>query len=484
MKRGKPIPEMRRPARLIRAGIAVLVVAALLAAVYSSRMLMASMHQLGESERLLSDSDQAAAASIENEFQRQDELLLLLARYAKPQREWSYLLHEFDVSLSEFLDNQRYRRVLPFHVAKAQLNDAHIMFVRGENRGAVESLHQSIALASSLGDRVLAGRAKNTLGCVYATLGDFDSAGAVLRESVRDLADSNGQETPLAIALRNLGLTKRMLSQDGTEHVRDAIGILEQAGQGERFSMERDLLQDFRMTLCEMYWAQGKLDQATKLSQQTLRDLQMSLSQIDASGVGKTVIARNRYVNAIRCAERNLSSLAEITAKAESLGLPAKLGQTETSWQWQRLCDLTTELVSNDLLMTGTMVAEFEQQTGLVMAWGMYGWSHDVIVEIARNVFDRTKVVIFADNGDSLEEAQSALQLAGVPLDAIQFRVDDCENPWFRDPGPIISRSSSGVPIWFDSRLTRPGNYERPVQSNWCWSIRWLANRPNISICS
>ena len=462
----------RKPARLLVFGAVVVVVVALLAAMYSSRMLMASVHQLGESEKQLSFSDQTAAQSIENEFQRQQELLLLLARYATPQREWSYLLVEFDVSLTEFLENQRYRRVLPFHVAKAQFNFAHLAFLRGENRGAVESLNQAIALAESLGDLQFVGRAKNTLGCVFATLGDFDSAEGLFRESCRDLADSRAQGAAFSIALRNLGLIRCRLGQDGSDQVRDAIEILEKVG-ARRLCIEHELLQDFRMTLCEMSWARGRFTLATELSEQTLDELRKSLSQIDSSGMGKTVIARNRYVNAIRCAERNLAALNEITAEPDRR--PSRLRRTESRWQWQRLCDLKTELVSDDLLMAGSLVAEFERQTGLVMAWGMYGWSHDVIVEIVKNTFDRTQVVVFADNGDSLDEAQSALRRAGVPLTEIQFRVEDCETPWFRDPGPIVSRSASGDPVWFDSRLTRPGKYGRTVldclptllQRNW-----------------
>lgn len=458
-----PRKEGRSVARLILAGGAIVLAVALLVALYSSQLLVASMRQLGESEKLLSLSDQAAATSIDNKLQRQEEVFLLLARYAITRREWSYLLHEFDISLTEFLEDQRYRQILPFHVARARFNHAHVKFLRGENRGALEALKKSIALADSLGDRGLAGRAKNSLGCVNTTLGNYQSASAVFDESHRDLVDLAGQQTALATTLRNRGLVKRKLGHDGTRDVRDAIGIMEQSGNGKPLGMEHELLQDFRMTLCEMCWAQGKFDEAIELSQQTLDDLRKSLSEIDRSGLGKTVVARNRYVKAIRCAERNLCALTEARVKAEEHGGPEMLGQTVVSWQWQRLCDLTTELVSNDLEMAGNYVAEFEQQDGLVMAWGMYGWSHSTIVEIAKNVFDRTQVVIFADNGDSLEEAQVALKRAGVPLDAIQFRVEDCENPWFRDPGPIVAKTSNGVPIWFDSRLTRPGIHARTV---------------------
>lgn len=481
MKRSKSKPEPKpigprfTPARLVLTGIVILLAAALVSTFYSSRMLMASMRRLGESERLSSLSDQAATISIESEFARQDELFLMLSRYAIPRREWSYLLLEFEVSLMEFLENQRYRDLLPQQVARAHFNHARIMFLRGENRGAREALNQSIAASASAGNRFLAGKAKNTLGCVEATLGDFKSSFELFRDAYGDLNGQKAYEKELAISLRNLGLVQRALGRDGTESVREAIRILERDALGGTLGAQREMIQDFRMTLCEMYWAKGNLELAADLCMQTLEDLKTSLSQIDDSGIGKTLISRNRYVKAIRYGERNLTAITKAIDQSTNLSSSEMPNPNQVSWQWQRLCDLSTDLVSDDMMVSGTSVAEFDHQGGLVMAWGMYGWSHDVIVEIAKNVHDRTQVVLFADNDDSLEEVQSALKQVGVPLDAIQFRVEDCENPWFRDPGPIVSRSPSGTPIWFDSRLTRPGIYGRTVldtlprllQRNW-----------------
>jgi agmatine/peptidylarginine deiminase len=409
--------------------------------------------QLSVASRQLSDADRIATATISTLFNRQGGILHLLAGQAEPRSEWSFLLNEFQTSSSQFLSNDRNREVFPSESALAHLSLGQVLALRGDNVAATASIKECIRLSTLPRDRATRGAALNSLGCMYALLGELTPARSAFRESRRDLSSVKGKEILLAIVLRNTGLVERALGHDGAELVGEAIAILERLPNSRTIGVTSEFLQDFRMTLCEMYWAQGRLRQASELARRTHGDLQARLSELDQMAVSKLQYARNRYADAINYVGRNLNELTK-ALDAEDLS-PDTLCTTASRWQWQRLVNNTTDLVSNDLAMTGTMVGEFERQNGVVLAWGMFAWTHDVALKIADSLYDRTQLVIVVDNEFSLQEAQASLEDAGVPIDRIRFRMADVESPWMRDSGPIVSVSAAGAEIWFDSRLTR-----------------------------
>lgn len=454
--------ENRR--KLVIAGTVLTVLVSLLIAVKSSRALNHSARQLADAKRSLQTADLQASESINAALRRSDELILLLARQSQPRTEWTYLLEQLKGSFREFVNNPRHPLVMPQETAAAEYYLGRMLMLQGNQVAARRSIQRSIDLADSINDQVLSGRAYNTLACLVAANGEYSTAHAALSECCARLDRVEGQENVLALALRNQGLIERALGRDGSKSALQAVERLEQSADSKVFGLTSELLQDCRMTLCEIYWSQGRIDQAVRLARETHDELKSRFIEVELPSIDKHLVPRNRYINAWRFAQRNLESLQQvqetISAEPESVRFPA---ETANRWQWHPLVDLTTELISNHLSVAGTMVGEFEHQSGLVLAWGTVDWTQSAALEIAKRVHDRTQLVILTDNEDSLDEAQTALEDADVPLNRVRFGVCDCETPWFRDQGPIVSRSSSGDMIWFDSRLTRDDRNGRIV---------------------
>ncbi len=179
---------------------------------------------------------------------------------------------------------------------------------------------------------------------------------------------------------------------------------------------------------------------------------------------GKPSTVRNRYTEAIELVDRNLGQLVSMNHDDQSA--TAKLApshQFVAAWVWSPLFDLKTELVSTDLTVTATMAAEFDHQNGLLLAWGMYDWTEQVVVDIAREGAGRCRLVVLADNYESLKEARSSLREAGISRSDVAF--DHCAHvtSWFRDGGPIVGTAPSGGTVWFDAALTRQDLPSRQV---------------------
>lgn len=391
--------------------------------------------------------------------------MVVLAHQPEPRSEWIFPIAELQDTFTRFVDHSRHRQVLPLCVARANLYLAQLVFLHGDNRAAFQWVNQSIAVATEGNDRELAGLGKNTLACLYAATGDFPSALAAARASERDLrlVERPANARMRAIVLRNCGLLERAVGRNGTQSLQTAIEILEQCPDSTSIGISSAMLTDLRMTLCEMYWSQGQPQGAVQTCRQALHDLTTMSTHISDAASDKFVLARNRYANAIRFAERNRAALEDILSETDSRTDRATLAQTASRWQWQPLLDLKTELVSCDHWLSGTMPGEFEPQSAIVVPWSKFQWSHQAVREIAIRGCDRSQVVVLADSGASLEEAQASLHEAGLSLDRIRFGVADYESPWFRDDGPILSISGSGDMIWFDSWLTRDQRTDRAV---------------------
>ena len=424
-----------------------------------------AQRRLLDLESTLRISGENAAKSIDNLFARSDSFAIRLARQQQPRGEWFFVLEELIEAHQGFLANSRYESVLPYHTATSRLFLARLLILKGNRNTAQELLEKSIELATTIQDQATIAKAKNTLGCLVAADGDYRSAYAAFKDCSTILEGVEGLENVRAIAMRNMGLVERALGGDGITSVRKAVSLLERAPETASWGLTNELLQDLRMTLCEMNWSLGKIDEAAELARQTQDDLTFKLIQADLPmEIDKHALARNRGVTAQHFVQRNLGELRKLLdAERTDSRSERVLGKTVSRWQWNTLFDLATELVSVHLPVSGTMVAEFEPQAGLVVAWSTLDFNHSVVIEIAKATYDRTQLVVVVDLEESLDEARSALESAGVPLNRIRFGISDCEAPWFRDDGPIVSRSSTGDMIWFDSRLTRDDRMGRTV---------------------
>lgn len=452
--------------KLFLALLTLFVAASIYVAARSTRALAVAMERLSQYERELSQATSTDAEAIEITFQRHRHQMAVLARQPEPRSEWLYPLDELETTLTRFANAPRNQQLLPQFVARANLYLAQLNSLRGNNRRAFDKASQSIAIATQWNDQETAGLSKNILACLFSATGDFGSALAATRESYQDLIGLDDAENTQirAIVLRNIGLLERALGRDGTEPLKVAITILENAPESNGIGIAGELLIDSHMTLCEMYWAQGRIQEAARSCQQALQILEQRLVDVNETAGGKYVVARNRYTSAYRLAKQNQQALEELLGEVRGDDRSAKnLGQTASRWQWRPLYDSKTDLVSSDHWLAGTMPAEFEPQSALVLPWSKYQWAHQVVLEIATRVFDRIRLVVIADSPEAMEEARSSLAVSGVPLERISFGVLDYETPWFRDDGPIVSVSPSGDVIWFDSRLTRDQRTNRAV---------------------
>ncbi len=409
----------------------------------------------------VTDLNKLVADTIPDAISGHTRLLTTLARQYRPGAEWSssvvnaqslQLLYER--TFSDFVNNPRHREDFPKLVASASYRLGQLQFLSGNPDDARRSLGEAIALATSVNDPSTAGLAGNTRGCVHAAFGDYNAAIDDFHQSLRRLSAIRDHQVPTALALRNIGLIERAMGTDGLPSLRRAVELLSNAAPEVKFSYTNELLIDARMALCEMYWARGEIGPAREQCELAHQSL---VTQLELTrDFGKPSTARNRYINASFLAEQNLAKLVSLSDNGPAASTPQGDSPLfSAGWQWQPLFDLTTELVSTDLSVTATMTAEFDPQNGLLIGWGMYDWTKQLVVEIAKRSWDRCSLVIIADNDESLREARNSLHEAGIPLSEIHFRICAHDTSWFRDGGPITGKAPSGDAVWFDAMLTR-----------------------------
>ena len=389
-----------------------------------------AQRRLTEMESNLRSLDEKTAKSIESLFGRTDHFSLLMARQQHPRTEWYYLLEELKEAHQQFLDNPRNESELPYHTASSRLFLGRLLMMHGNRDRAFELIEKSIESATQLRDPVTVAKAKNTLGCLVAADGDYQTAFEMFRESSTILNGIEGLENLRAISLRNLGLIERALGSDGTASLRRAVALTMNSSDTASWGFTNELVQDLRMVLCEVYWSQGRINEATELARQTRDDLKTKFIDVDLPAkVDKHVIARNRYTTAYQLARRNLDELQQLQDAVKSQSLSDDgLKATVSRWQWNTLFDVNSELISVHIPVSGTMTGEFEPQSGLVVAWGTLDFNHSAVTQIVKATYDRTQLIIVSDFEESLEEAQAALEEAGVPTDRIRFAISDCRD--------------------------------------------------------
>ncbi|MCA9135670.1 MAG: agmatine deiminase family protein [Planctomycetales bacterium] len=448
-----------RPAPRTKWVVAILAAVAavgLLSTVFASKTLRDAIARLSDSEDQLLATGVDAQESIDEWYAAQEEFLIKSARQSPPSRDGAQFKAEYKRVFSRFIKNRHFNDTLPLQAASAHYRLGQLQSLEGNNTAAIKSLKASIEIAQQQGDAELVALATNSLGCVYSNLCDYPSALHQFTNSSNLFSQMPSQGVMLAISYRNLAAVNRTIGRDGIPAIQRAVGLLESETRDPGLSIPGELLIDTRMTLCEMLWSQGRLPEARKACDSARADLVKLLEEIQDANIDTDIAALNRYRNAIHFADRNLKAI-------DSASSGGSANNSSDSWQWQRLVNLITEIVPDGLTVAATMTAEFEQQAGLAVAWGMYDWSQEVVAEIVRLTHDRLRFVILADNDESLDEAQSTLAAMGIPKERIRFGICNFESPWFRDMGPIVGRSQSGNWIWFDSLLTRESQGYREV---------------------
>ena len=108
-------------------------------------------------------------------------------------------------------------------------------------------------------------------------------------------------------------------------------------------------------------------------------------------------------------------------------------------------------------------MAEWEEVQGLVVGWRSSSY-HAVLTEIVRNAVEECTVYIVTDN---LSNIMSRLNSASVPLDNVQFIVEELNSVWIRDYGPWTvyqnDVDSLNIVDWIYNRFYRPDDDKVPA---------------------
>ncbi|PAY20942.1 hypothetical protein CKO51_03445 [Rhodopirellula sp. SM50] len=421
----------------------------------------------------LTAADAFATRSLDETMASQEAVLTDLARAYGDESNPTFA-HSFlsasDVTYSQYVQNQHYGK--SDQAAKVFFRLGQARFLQGDGLSAIDSLNQSIASPSTSRDPKLRSRVQNMRGCVFASLGNWDSAIVDFQESFTSLVGQPNCRQLAAVALRNLCFATQAQGQDGKDYLQKAIEFLSPWSESTSLTIEHEMLVDFRAELYLLLQMKGDRDQAQRVLGQVRDDLDSLL--VKSQNLAKREAHRYRYEDGLRRIEAytaTISPAGQEDAGQEDAGQEdagqenagPSVADRHPMLQWRPLVDLRSELVASDSLLRGTMVAEFEPQASFAIAWCSFDWTEQLVTNIAKHLCARANLIIIADNANSQTRAKRALTAAGVDLSRVDFRVLETEVPWFRDSGPIVSTTPGGQAIWFDSLLTRRNTDFRPI---------------------
>ncbi|WP_182866996.1 agmatine deiminase family protein [Rhodopirellula sp. JC639] len=409
-------------------------------------------------ELSLTAADAFARRSLEEVMASQEAVLTDLARAYGNESDPTFaqtFLSTSGETYSQYVENQHYRK--SDQVANVLFRLGQTRFLQGDGAQAIDALNRSIAAPSIARDPKLRSRVLNMRGCVHVSLGDWERGTADFQESFTSLVGQSDSRRLAAIALRNLCYATQAGGIDGKDYLRKAIEFLSPWSESKSLTIEHEMLVDFRAELCLLLLVDGDHALAQRVSDQIQIDLESLLAK--TQNLAKRQAHRYRYEDALL---QIRACTGAIAAKAVHDDQP-EVSDGRPALQWRPLVDLRSELVAADRLLHGTMAGEFERQASFALAWCSFDWTERIVTRIAKHLCEHADLVIVADNPDSLKRAGRSLAEAGVDLNRVDFRMLETEVPWFRDCGPIASRSPSGQSIWFDSQLTRRNTDFRPI---------------------
>ncbi|WP_259632322.1 agmatine deiminase family protein [Stieleria sedimenti] len=406
----------------------------------------------------LTAADAFATRSLDETMASQEAVLTDLARAYGDESNPTFA-HSFlsasDVTYSQYVQNQHYGK--SDQAAKVFFRLGQARFLQGDGLSAIDSLNQSIASPSTSRDPKLRSRVQNMRGCVFATLGDWDSAIVDFQESFTSLVGQPNCRQLAAVALRNLCFATQAQGLDGKDYLQKAIEFLSPWSEATSLTIEHEMLVDFRAELYLLLQMNGDRDQGKRVLSQARDDLNSLL--VKSQNLAKREAHRYRYEDALRRIEACTGAIS----KAGQGDAGPGVADHQPMLQWRPLVDLRSELVASDSLFRGTMVAEFEPQASFAIAWCSFDWTEKLVTNIAKHLCARANLIVIADNANSQTRAKRALTAAGIDLSRVDFRVLETEVPWFRDSGPIVSTAPGGQSIWFDSLLSRRNTDFRPI---------------------
>ncbi|MCO8121789.1 agmatine deiminase family protein [Stieleria sp. TO1_6] len=402
-----------------------------------------------ESANKLGEADQFLISAIRELDRAQEDFIGKAARQLPPSNDFSATKLDLKKRLMSWIESTRERADLVAERALAHYRLGQLASLEGNQIAAKQALTKAIALAAEGGDQRLVGSARNTLGCSLAQLGETKRARDEIQTSVSLFRTLPSQPISLALALRNAGTLSTAANDQGKNALVESIKILRALPDQPSLTVATEILVDTQMAWGQQLFEKGRYDQSESVCQSARDLLAEILPLADNHNLGSDIAPRSiRYRSAIAMIDHDLAMTRKHTC---------------ATWRWSPLVDLVTETVALRPELKTQAVAEFAPQTGIVLPWGTYQWTHDPVLQIARATHDRWRIEVLADNDDSLDDAMTAFADAEIPITNVRFGVQPFEVPWFRDTGPLVAATSQGTTVWFDSHQSRFDNFQRPV---------------------
>lgn len=460
---------------LLSSTIVVFVAATITIAVRSigsvSVRLAESETTLAETQHDLLQSDQFSISSIDELDRVQEEFVYKVSRQMLPSNDYTSVRRDLMRQLSRWMDNSRVTTKLPLQRALANYRLGQLHSLEGNNLAAIPVLERAVSLASENGDKQLAARAKNTLACTLSQIGMSDQALRLCGENVGFWRDLDRENVSRSIALRNFGLLLESKGENGIAAMRDAVNSLSTETTTARLSIAKEIDIDTKVTLSQLLLSHHEFVEAERVCRSVHAELESMLPVAANDNVGSDIAPSIvRYRNAIALLSNNLAAIN---------------ANDETAWRWNSLVDLATEIVNVQPPLGARAVAEFDSQSGVVLAWGTYSWAHAPVLDIARATHDRWRIEVIADSDEMLEDAIESFRDAEIPTDNIRFGLHGYEVPWFRDTGPIVCATPAGNSVWIDPSQVRHDVFQRPVNDALprLLSTRWKAKVVKTPLC-
>lgn len=148
----------------------------------------------------------------------------------------------------------------------------------------------------------------------------------------------------------------------------------------------------------------------------------------------------------------NVEVLARASSSEKTSPLDTPKGPLPPSWSWQFVAPQDHRLLAPDLLVRGSLPAEFEKQDALLLGFGWHDawWALEVQIEVVQACCENIDVVFLVPDGFAEQLVREKLQQAKVSATRVRFLKVPVNTIWARDYGPITLRLNDGRYQWCD----------------------------------
>jgi hypothetical protein len=288
---------------------------------------------------------------------------------------------------------------------------------------------------------------RNSLGCLFAWMGQFGDAERVLRRNI-GLLDELSLSMPMSPAILwmqargrlNLGVTAILLGGDGAN---DLVAGAERARQmipEDAQLADVNSLYIAEITIDAFYFAgqravaRRQLNEAQELwsrAQDVLRRLRKH-----SLALRTQIETEHRFVK-YRWASDDIKADLQ-TLAAKSISRTDSATGRLSDWKWSGVNDgRSMSLVPIDLTVQGKLAAEFERQDAILFQWPDLAFGRTSLLEAIKAVQETTPVIVGVRDGSAQLDLENGLAELEIPRQQIRITPLPASTIWMRDFGPL-----------------------------------------------